>query len=520
MDAKFTVHARGVVYINGGKVVAVQDAAAARPAGFEKTPVVETAGTIFPGLIELHNHLSYNALRLWNVPQKYTNRDQWSKNNPEYQQLITGPMKVIGQTPTLLPALVRFVESKCLAGGVTTSQGIALASNAGARGYYKGIIRTVEEPNDKNLPAAGSHIADVAAQDKKKFLTELKKKSCLLLHLSEGTDVKAREHFQALQIKGTQWAITDALAGIHCAALEAKDFEVLAKHGGAMVWSPFSNLLLYGATANVQAAKKAGVRMAIGSDWSPSGSKNLLGELKVAHLYSQKNKALFSDRDIVCMATCNPASILHWDKLLGSLASGKYADLLTIDGTSGDPYSALVAAKETAIRLVMIQGEPRYGDPVLMKRLGASGESLKIGGKARTLHVAQAEEDKRVAKISLADAKSELSAALKKLPQLSKTAREFPAMMFAARAKGQEVWSLALDELEDTGVDMRPRLPLPGEKEPTGADRLVHAAIPETLQPLHLDGFTVADDGDFLKQVSEEKNLPAYLGPALKRMYS
>ena len=51
-----------------------------------------------------------------------------------------------------------------------------------------------------------------------------------------------------------------------------------------MVWSPMSNLLLYGGTADIAAALAAGVRIGIGSDWSPSGSKNLLGELKVAWL--------------------------------------------------------------------------------------------------------------------------------------------------------------------------------------------------------------------------------------------
>jgi len=35
------------------------------PAGFTGVPVVDTGGTIFPGLIELHNHLSYNALPPW-----------------------------------------------------------------------------------------------------------------------------------------------------------------------------------------------------------------------------------------------------------------------------------------------------------------------------------------------------------------------------------------------------------------------------------------------------------------------
>jgi cytosine/adenosine deaminase-related metal-dependent hydrolase len=40
------------------------------------------------------------------------------------------------------------------------------------------------------------------------------------------------------------WAIAPSLAGIHCAALNAEDFATPADHGGAMVSSPLSNLLL------------------------------------------------------------------------------------------------------------------------------------------------------------------------------------------------------------------------------------------------------------------------------------
>jgi hypothetical protein len=38
---------------------------------------VDVGGTIFPGPIELHNHLAYNALALWQVPRPFTNRGQW-----------------------------------------------------------------------------------------------------------------------------------------------------------------------------------------------------------------------------------------------------------------------------------------------------------------------------------------------------------------------------------------------------------------------------------------------------------
>ena len=64
MDAAFTVLGAGAIYIDGPNIAAVQDAAAPPPPGFADATAVSTAGVIFPGLIELHNHLSYNALTI------------------------------------------------------------------------------------------------------------------------------------------------------------------------------------------------------------------------------------------------------------------------------------------------------------------------------------------------------------------------------------------------------------------------------------------------------------------------
>ena len=98
-------------------------------------------------------------------------------------------------------------------------------------------------------------------------------------------------------------------------------------HGASMIWSPLSNLLLYGQTADISAAKESGILIGIGSDWSPSGSKNLLGELKPARLFSQEHGGIFTDCEIVSMATCNTAKILQWHASVGSLEAGKRADL-------------------------------------------------------------------------------------------------------------------------------------------------------------------------------------------------
>jgi 5-methylthioadenosine/S-adenosylhomocysteine deaminase len=160
MDAAFSLLPNGRLYIEKGGIVAIQEDSAPAPAGFASAQVIDTAGTIYPGLIELHNHLAYNALQLWDVPKRYANRDQWA-GIPEYRKRISGPMKIIGMSPGLLPALIRFVEVKCLLGGVTTSQGIELYSNAGIRRYYRGIVRNVEQTDEPDLPEAKTKIADV-----------------------------------------------------------------------------------------------------------------------------------------------------------------------------------------------------------------------------------------------------------------------------------------------------------------------------------------------------------------------
>ena len=77
MDAARTVMASGIVWVNEASIAGVTQSEANRPAGFAGVAVTDTKGTIYPGLIELHNHLAYNPLTLWQVPKLYGNRDQW-----------------------------------------------------------------------------------------------------------------------------------------------------------------------------------------------------------------------------------------------------------------------------------------------------------------------------------------------------------------------------------------------------------------------------------------------------------
>lgn len=526
MNEQFDVIPAARVYVDAARIVAVQLAGAPAPEGLDNVPLLRTGGTIYPGLIELHNHLSYNALPAWHVPERFTNRDQWGRRR-EYRQRISRPAAILGSTDGLVQAVVRYAEAKCLVSGVTTTQGIALASNNGIRRFYRGVVRNVEQTGDPDLPAASTRIADVEARDAAKFRERLDRETALLLHLSEGVDDRARGHFQALRISQEKWAITPALGGIHCCGLRDTDYGTLAAQGGTMVWSPMSNLLLYGGTADIARVKREGTLVALGSDWSPSGSRNLLAEIKVAKIVSDEAGGVWSSRDLAAMATINAARILKWQAELGSIEPGKRADLIVINGRRGDPYDQLVRARETSVTLVVINGVPRCGTSRLMSGFERRTETVRIGSAVRVLNLAQASADPLVGRLSVDEARERLAEGLAGLPGHNRPGGPSPA---GARAEGPragpgERWVIALDHESQDGMSVRLQ---PGAAsggppaiDPVAATSLIASASAEDLPLVAMepDPLTVAGDPRFDEFVESQPNLPAHLKRGLPRFY-
>jgi cytosine/adenosine deaminase-related metal-dependent hydrolase len=506
LDSAGTVVQDGAVYIDGNRIAAVQPRAAGEPAGFEDgATALDTHGTIYPGLIELHNHPAYNVMPLWQVDQRYADRETW-RASPLYDKILKSPMKILQATASLLPALVRFVESKSLVAGVTTTQGIPIG-NGGTSRFYSGIIRTVEQTQRAELPDAISQVNDVAATSVDKFYEQLLKSSSVILHLSEGDDAAAREHFLAMHRSNGDWALSNGFAGIHCVGLNADDLHVLAQFNASMIWSPLSNLLVYGQTANVQAALAAGLTLGMGADWSFTGSKSAFGELKCIRVMNDVLNLGMSDRDIVAMATRNAAKILKWDKALGTVESGKLADLIVLDGQSPDPYAQLLSAAEERIALVFVDGEPAFGSTAFMDQLGAQREAVRIGASARVI-ASRADLDPAVSAVSLAQATAALRDALHNLPELQAQAASRTTTLLSAQPRE---WRLLLPELDDTGADHRLRL--------TAAT----AAQPPTplvdVDPIELDALTVADDPAYFDNLAREQNLAPSLAGSLKALF-
>jgi 5-methylthioadenosine/S-adenosylhomocysteine deaminase len=208
--------------------------------------------------------------------------------------------------------------------------------------------------------------------------------AAFIYHVSEGTDPRLVAEYDKLRDED---CLRPGFCGIHCTALERPNYAEWAPRGGSVIWSPFSNLWLYRDTTEVVAARDEGLRICLGADWSPSGSKNLLGELKVAHLWNRTRlDRAFSDLQLCQMATCNPADALGWEERLGRLKQGLHGDLLVTTDRGGNPYRNLITAIERDVLFVAINGCPFYGTYNLMRAAKAEhAEPIMVGRHRRRI---------------------------------------------------------------------------------------------------------------------------------------
>ncbi len=363
----------GYLAIKNGRIAAIVNDVNKLPAEFADKKIIETDGTIYPGLIDLHNHFVYNVLPLWVVPKRYDNRSQWP-SHAEYKSGVSKPIKqALAKFSISAKAIVRYVEAKALIGGTTTGQGMRTQVKGGSK-IFEGAMRNVEEPGDEKLLAAGSMVPDLVttgatAQERidgfRRALTN-KDRGAYFYHLSEGIDDRSRKHFSNLKENDL---INEKLVGIHSLGLHKEDLLHLAKKGAKVVWSPFSNQLLYGKTIDLKDLKASKVLFSLGCDWSPSGSKNMLQELKVAYHTNKEQNDVFTTYELVELATSHAAAVTGWEKQVGTLEKDKLADILVIKGTDDNAYMQLIKAVEKDVELVVVDGVARYGNISFMKQL-------------------------------------------------------------------------------------------------------------------------------------------------------
>jgi imidazolonepropionase-like amidohydrolase len=358
-----------------------------------RIPLVETGGIIFPGLIDAHNHLTYNALDFipftgipfpdryaWRATAMYD--DFKTQYNALYNYSSPGARKV---------DLIKLAELRELCAGGTTIQG----RNA-FRGFHDHdpwAHQGIGINNGERFPALVYDdvfpLGDTPEewQGRAAYPTER-----FMVHLSEGTNQAALDEFYAW--KDEYGMLDGRTVIIHGVPYGEPEFRAMAEAGAMLVWSARSNWELYRATADIPLALSLGVRVAIGPDWTESGGIDLLDELQFCNrLNYELWGGAIRPRELAAMVTCWAGEVFGERVRIGRILPGYRADLMVIPPLAENPYRALLLARAPQVRLTVVSGVPRYADPDLISAFDWLNhvESLDVCGAANK-RVALAED--------------------------------------------------------------------------------------------------------------------------------
>jgi 5-methylthioadenosine/S-adenosylhomocysteine deaminase len=245
-------------------------------------------------------------------------------------------------------------------------------TNAEAMAYVEKFV-SHWQGNDLIVPAIAPHAPYTVSEEHLKAARAFSDRTGapLVTHVSE----TKRELDDSVKAKGASPVayldrigfLNDRVIAAHVVWPQGSDISILKKRGVGVVHNPQSNMKLASGVAPVPRMMNEGVFVGLGTDGAASNNDlNMWEEMdtvaKLHKVFSGDPKVI-SAQQAFELATIRGAQALHLDKEIGSLETGKRADLLLIerDALNQIPlynvYSDLVyATKSFDVQSVIING--------------------------------------------------------------------------------------------------------------------------------------------------------------------
>jgi len=388
---------------------------------------------IFPGLIDLHTHTGYNVMPIWDYQKKYQktfygNRFNW-RRDADYKRDIGELFKdvkgLVPQNRNIIPA---FAEIQAIAGGTSLLQedgdldrqigdsenslicrGTGVPRDLGLSRKILSVVDFFEPDLTTSLPNVKTDFNDKTKSIIDDYARNRDSLQATLVHLSEGrsgfgsdnpgVDPYSRLEFEALMahpsMQDAGAVRSSALTLIHGCGIDVDNpahIQFLRDRNISVIWSPVSNLLLYGNTLEMEKLVNGGINVALGSDWSPSGSKHVWDEAKNAKFFFEAIGSIVSDVQVFQMLTTGAASCLGIDNV-GRIATGCLADFFILRSPleSDNAMEVFFKTEDRDVRAVIIGGRPIYGARDFFEPFGLPLQNLpRIEGtsvKNKVLHL-------------------------------------------------------------------------------------------------------------------------------------
>lgn len=332
-------------------------------------------GVVSPSLINTHEHLTFSLSQPQPVEdERFDHRHDWRRGIRGHSSISRSPGSSTARNAVLYVELRNlFAATTSIAGSVSSADARGLLRNLDRADLLEDGLTGVDVDyrtfplGDTDGRLAANGCSDYSIDNASRLSSGI-----YMPHVSEGIDKEARNEFVCMSSDDNGG--TDLLASntsiVHGIGLTARDIAQFGARGSKLIWSPRTNVSLYGMTARIPLFKYYGATIALGTDWSTSGSAEMLRELKCADfLNSQYFERALTDRELWMTATANAAVAMGAENQLGSIRAGLLADIAIFDGRANSDYRAVIDAGPADVALVMRGAEPLLGDANVIESL-------------------------------------------------------------------------------------------------------------------------------------------------------
>jgi cytosine/adenosine deaminase-related metal-dependent hydrolase len=383
---RYTTWDAGTVVLDAaGEITCVGCDCDADPAAINATVITCPDGVISPGLINPHDHITFSE----NPPlapstTRYQHRHDWRGS-------LSTPGNPHGTGSTGNGN--RWVEVRQLMGGTTSMVGsggsLGLLRNPDQNeDYHEGADIPVVENETFPLNDSSERQLSDCSWSYKLTEYEVSQEDAYIPHIAEGINDRAHLEFecQSTSFGGAQDYTEANAAHIHSIGLYATDYFAMAEDNTTLVWSPRSNISLYGFTADVATFHRLGGKVALGTDWTYSGSAHPVRELACADGWNRAYlEGLFTDRELWLMSTWNAAVAVGAEAEIGELAPGKLGDIAIFNGADAGFHRAVIEASSLDVALVLRGGEPLFGEADTLAELGDACDTFSMCTQPRAV---------------------------------------------------------------------------------------------------------------------------------------
>ena len=378
----------GDVLVRDGRIVSIGKTGAS-----EGRVIDARGGYLLPGFIQTHIHLCQTLFRgyaddlalldwlktrVWPMEAAHTPRSLAAAAKQAASELLQSgtttvlTMETVHDTDAVFEALepmgLRAMVGKCMMDADTAVPARLMEETSRSIDESIAIAKRWHLRANGRLRAAfAPRFAVSCSRELLEAVGRLAVEHQLVIHThaSENRDeialIKSRTGRKNIDYLADTGLTSKHLCLAHCVWVDEDEQALMAERDVKVLHCPGSNLKLGSGLAPVVEMRNKGISVSLGADGAACNNHlDMFEEMRLAAVLQsvRHQPGALTARDAVWMATREGARALGLEKEIGSIETGKRADLIVVDAQGPDPYSTIVyASRGTNVRTTIVDGE-------------------------------------------------------------------------------------------------------------------------------------------------------------------